>query len=239
MKQTHVQRMHPLKLKKSFSLRSFMLTAFFSILLFGVIAGFYWRTQGMGPAPDIRIYAMIFGFLFFFGMLQWMFLRNSLAKLLSADAPAAVQKKPAQSPETSSADEERKRRKQREQRLFVHLLSVLQREGRLIDFLKEDLGPYEDDQIGAAVRSIHSQCRKTLERYLKPQPVMRQSEGEEVEVADGFDKNAVKLVGNVAGQPPFTGILRHGGWQVKNIDLPKLAESENPAIIAPAEIEIQ
>jgi hypothetical protein len=232
--------MHANQLRKSFSWRSFMLTAVFSIILFGVVAGFYWRTQGMGPYPSMRLYLLMFGFLFLFGILQWMFLKNSLAKLLAAEAGVEPMSKKGPPPsDAPSPDRDRKHRKLREQRLFVHLLAVLQREGRLIDFLKEDLSAYADDQIGAAVRSIHAQCSQTMERYLKPQPVIGQTEGERVEIPDGFDQNAVKLVGNVVGQPPFTGILRHGGWQVKAIALPKLSESENPTVIAPAEVEIQ
>ena len=52
-----------------------------------------------------------------------------------------------------------------------------------MDFLQEDLSRYEDDQIGAAVRSIHENCRKTVDRYLSPEPVMKASEGEPVEIA--------------------------------------------------------
>jgi hypothetical protein len=78
---------------------------------------------------------------------------------------------------------DRKTRKNNEKRLFVHLFAVLQRKGRLMDFLQEDLSSYEDDQIGAAVRSIHENCRKTIDRYLSPEPVMNQSEGERVEIA--------------------------------------------------------
>src|SRR5262249_49424094 len=39
------------------------------------------------------------------------------------------------------------------------LLGVLQQEGRLLDFLEEDLGGYSDEQIGAAARGIHEGCR--------------------------------------------------------------------------------
>ena len=106
-------------------------------------------------------------------------------------------------------------------------------------FLQEDLSLYEDSQIGAAVRSIHENCKKTMARYLSPEPVMQQAEGDTVEIAAGFDQNAVKLVGNVVGQPPFKGIVRHRGWQLRSASLPKLSEAGNPDIIAPAEVEIQ
>ena len=108
-----------------------------------------------------------------------------------------------------------------------------------MDFLQEDLSLHEDSQIGAAVRGIHENCRKTVNRDLSPEPVMKYTEGETVEIAPGFDQHAVKLVGNVVGKPPFSGILRHRGWRLQSISLPKLSDAENPNIIAPAEIEIQ
>jgi hypothetical protein len=225
-------------LLKSFSLRSFFQSLFFSTLLFVIVACFYWRSRDVGVPLNVVEYASLFVFLILFGTLQWMFQKNALNQLANrlSEAPP-IQKTESASPQEIEA--ERKKRKNREKRLFVHLFSVLQREGRLMDFLQEDLSLYEDGQIGAAVRSIHESCRKAVDRYLSPEPVMKQAEGQTVEIAAGFDQHAVKLVGNVVGQPPFTGILRHRGWQLRSISLPKLSEAENPDLIAPAEVEIQ
>src|SRR5882724_3701078 len=44
----------------------------------------------------------------------------------------------------------------------LHLLSLLQREGRLIDFCEEELAGFSDAQIGAAARTVHDGCRKAL-----------------------------------------------------------------------------
>ncbi|MCJ7830545.1 MAG: DUF2760 domain-containing protein [Desulfobacterales bacterium] len=118
------------------------------------------------------------------------------------------------------------------------LLSLLQREGRLVDFLKEDLQDYDDAQIGAAVRSIQENCKKSLERYLDPQAVIDETEGETITVPTGFDAGAVKLTGNVSGRPPFKGILQHRGWKVGRFDLPQLSGTVTPDIIAPAEVEV-
>ncbi|MBV8904574.1 MAG: DUF2760 domain-containing protein, partial [Acidobacteriia bacterium] len=41
----------------------------------------------------------------------------------------------------------------------LQILSIMQRDSRLLDFLMEDLSSYTDDQIGAAVRELHDQCR--------------------------------------------------------------------------------
>ena len=54
----------------------------------------------------------------------------------------------------------------------VRVLAVLQRDGRLIDFLQEELDSYTDAQIGAAVRDIHRGCRKSLHEYLTIEPII-------------------------------------------------------------------
>jgi hypothetical protein len=223
---------------KSFSLRAFFQSLFFSTLLFAIVACFYWRSQDLGTPLNVMEYVWLYVFLIFFGILQWLFLKDILVKLTDRQPTVQRTQKPSAtiSPES---DADRKKRSNHEQRLFVHLFSVLQREGRLMDFLQEDLSLYDDGQIGAAVRSIHENCKKTVARYLSPEPVMKHAEGETVEIAAGFDQQAVKLVGNVVGQPPFSGILRHRGWQLRSISLPKLSEAENPNLIAPAEVEIQ
>ncbi len=125
-----------------------------------------------------------------------------------------------------------------DKRLFLHLIGLLQREGRLLDFLQENLEDYEDAQIGAAVRNIHENCRKVVNRYLPLQPVISQEEGETITLQADFDATAVKLMGQVGGNPPFTGVVRHRGWKVKKVVLPELSGSPNPDILVPAEVEI-
>ena len=120
----------------------------------------------------------------------------------------------------------------------LRLLSLLQREGRLLDFLVEDIQSYPDEQIGAAVRDIHRQCRKVVQEHLELEPVMAQNEEEQVTIADGFDPSAVRLTGNVSGKPPFTGALKHRGWRVKEIKLPQKAEGQDEFILMPAEVEL-
>ncbi len=122
----------------------------------------------------------------------------------------------------------------------VQMLAILQREGRLVDFLKEDLHPYTDDQIGAAVRSIHQGCQAALMEHLELEPILAETEGAEITVPPDFDPKAVRLTGNVAGDPPFKGTLRHHGWRVLRVDLPQLiAPQERGWILTPAEVEIE
>ncbi len=121
----------------------------------------------------------------------------------------------------------------------VQVLALLQRDGRLIDFFNEDITPYQDAQIGAAVRELHANCRQVLDHYLKLEPIIAGDEDQPVTVEDDFDPAAIKLIGNVVGKPPLRGLLRHRGWRVAKIDLPPLqAEGTGRAVIAPAEVEI-
>lgn len=121
----------------------------------------------------------------------------------------------------------------------LQILGILQRDSRLIDFLMEDIGPYADDQIGAAVRNLHDQCRESLTRYLQLAPVIDGVEGSFTKL-DTNDPAAIKLLGNVpaTGKAPG-GVLRHKGWRASKIDLPQLAPSQNANIIAPAEVEVE
>jgi hypothetical protein len=121
----------------------------------------------------------------------------------------------------------------------LRVLAVLQRDGRLIDFLEEDIDPYSNDQIGAAVRDIHRGCRKSLREYLTLEPVMNAAEEEQVTVAPGFDPAAIRLIGNVSSAPPYQGVLKHHGWRVKNARLPVLAAGHDDfTVLAPAEVEV-
>jgi hypothetical protein len=120
----------------------------------------------------------------------------------------------------------------------LRLLTLLQREGRLLDFLMEDVKDYTDEQIGAAVRDIHEKCQAALREHLVLQPVLSQPEGETVDVTSGFDPAAIRLTGNVTGQPPFRGTLRHPGWRVREIRLAPPPEGQDEFIVAPAEVEL-
>jgi len=121
----------------------------------------------------------------------------------------------------------------------ITLLATLQREARFIDFIKEPIDGYADAQIGAAVRDVHRDCGKALDRIFQLQPVLAQEEGSGVEVPAGFDAGRFRLSGNVKGEPPFHGRLVHGGWAVVVCQLPEWSGSEPSAlVIAPAEVEL-
>ena len=120
----------------------------------------------------------------------------------------------------------------------VQFLGLLQRDGRLVDFLREDIQPYDDAQIGAAVRTIHEGCRQILFEHMTLEPVLSGNEGDEVTVPADFDPSAIRLTGNVSGEPPFRGTLRHAGWRAKQVKLPAQPAGQDAKIVAPAEVEI-
>jgi hypothetical protein len=121
----------------------------------------------------------------------------------------------------------------------LQMLGILQRDGRLIDFLMEDISGATDDQIGAAVRSLQEQCRQTLDRYVRLTPVIDGVEGSYTTLPSN-DPAVVKLLGNV---PPTGkvqgGTLRHRGWRAEKVELPAVRAGQKTDIIAPAEIEVE
>lgn len=118
------------------------------------------------------------------------------------------------------------------------VLGLLQREGRLIDFLQEDVAAFSDAEIGAAARVVHSGSRKVLQQYLTLAPVLADTEGAAVTVPAGFDAGRIRLTGNVTGQPPFRGSLKHHGWVATSVRLPAVPATLDPKILAPAEVEL-
>ena len=121
----------------------------------------------------------------------------------------------------------------------LQILGILQRDSRLIDFFMEDIGAYSDDQVGAAVRTVHEGSREVLKRYLTLLPVIDGVEGTPAKI-DSRDANSIKLLGNVpADGKAKQGTLRHKGWRVDKIELPKIVSSQSVAVLAPAEIEIE
>jgi len=118
------------------------------------------------------------------------------------------------------------------------LLSLLQKEGRFIDFMQEDVGSYTDHDIGAAARVVHEGCARVLQEYLHIAPVRSETEGAQVTLQPGFNPAEVRPTGQVVGEPPFTGSLVHRGWRATKIQLPQVASSHDLHILAAAEVEL-
>jgi hypothetical protein len=241
--------------EKTFSRRSFAVISLFTIgLCLLVMALGYWgilhiseRLTALASAhPDVADFKavaiwmadagtrflhygtpLIASVFVLWGILLWSAIGRKPSKL-QTPTPQPLRHEP----------ENRHDREQQDKRLFIHLLSMLQREGRLLDFLSENLDAYQDDQIGAAVRSIHENCNKITLKYLSLEPVLDHEEGQTLTLQKGFDTAAIKLMGNVTGAPPFTGVVRHKGWKTTKIEMPTLSASQDASLIAPAEVEI-
>lgn len=222
-----------MEIVKAYSKRCLFMVMVFAILFLIVVVGLYTVLGGALPRP----LDMVGIGLFFLAcaILQWLVMTRHLRQLVddrpgpATDVKAATGRDKARQGEGAG---------HLQQRLFLHLLSILQRDGRLMDFLSEDLDRYDDTQIGTAARSIHANCRKGLERYIKPKPILDQEEGQEIEIKTDFDPTEIELTGNVVGQPPFRGIVRHRGWRCKPFELPTLSPGDDPLVIAPAQVEV-
>ena len=194
-------------------------------LAFG--AGNYALVQSGEPLTDPPRLALLVGGPVLVGLLGLLLGPRAAAPALApaTDTPDTAQPQPpppqSDPPETAA----------------LRLLATLQEDGRLIDFLSEEVAPYSDEQIGAAVRGIHESLGKALRACVGFEPVMTGTEGDEVTVAAGFDPGAIRLVGNVSGQPPFRGVLRHAGWRVTTIAVPE-RRGQDDHVLAPAEVEI-
>jgi Domain of unknown function (DUF2760) len=122
----------------------------------------------------------------------------------------------------------------------VAFFALLQEKGRLVDFLMEDLTPYDDAQVGVAARVVHEGCRQVLQESFTITPISEAEEGSQVTVPAGYAADEYRIVGKLSGDPPFTGKLIHKGWRTEFIKLPRLvnAGQERLPAIAPAEVEI-
>jgi hypothetical protein len=120
----------------------------------------------------------------------------------------------------------------------LQLLSLLQREGRFVDFLEQDIGAFSDADVGAAARVVHDGCQRALRAHAQVEPVRTENEGSAVTLPAGFDADTVRLVGEVKGQAPYKGVLRHRGWRATRLVLPQAIGVHDLGILAPAEVEL-
>ena len=158
----------------------------------------------------------------------------NVQRLRSGAAPAAA----AEASEATRAPAPAPTLKETIPDAALQLLALLQRDARLIDFIEEDIANYSDADIGAAARLVHDGCRTTLREHFTIRPVRDEAEGSRVTIAEGFDATAIRLTGNVVGKPPFIGSVSHRGWRVTDVRLPKLTQSHDTSVLAPAEVEL-
>lgn len=118
------------------------------------------------------------------------------------------------------------------------LLRLLQQEACLIDFLQENIDGYADADVGVAARQIHSGCAKVLKQHFSIEVVNSAPENSRVEVPTDYDAKQIKLEGRIEGAGPYVGTLLHPGWKVTDTRLPKVTNTDNLTILAPAAVEV-
>ena len=114
----------------------------------------------------------------------------------------------------------------------------MQAESRFIDFLMEEIAAFSDAQVGQAVRDIHRKAQATLKQHLILEPVVAGAEGDAVTVPKGFDPSAIRVLGNVTGEPPYTGTVQHPGWRVKELKLNPPPQGADEFVLQPAEVQV-
>jgi hypothetical protein len=195
----------------------FAWACFFRVLFDGSFAARAWNVRGEAPAPALPPVET----------------KAPAAALPPTPAPAPVPTPaPVPAPAPAPAPEPPSRT------AALQLLALLQREGRLVDFLEQDIVPFSDAEIGATVRVVHEGCRKALRAHAKIEPVMKEQEETTVTVPVGFNPAEVKLSGNVQGSAPYKGTLRHRGWRASELSLPTPVKGHDATVIAPAEVEL-
>ena len=124
---------------------------------------------------------------------------------------------------------------------IVAFVGLLQEKGRLVDFLMEDVAPYDDKQVGAAARVVHQGCREVLHEHFKVTPISEAEEGSRITVPAGYEADEYRLMGRIGGEPPFTGTLLHKGWKTESVKLPRILKASEKRLpsIAPAQVELK
>ncbi len=172
-------------------------------------------------------------------LLPWRVLFDGVfaARVHTLDAPAPLAVAPPAAPKLEVRDAE-VIAAPRDVTPALQVLAVLQREGRFVDFLQEDMSSFSDADIGAAARVVHDGCARAVKQYFELRAVRSEAEGAAIELPAGYDASRVRVTGNVTGEPPFRGTLAHHGWRVEEVRLPSTTAGHDPKIIAPAEVEL-
>jgi len=177
-------------------------------------------------------------FVCFFRLLFGRQLPAEAAKFVPAPDKPALPPPVVEKPVEKKEDKPRVSAAQQQREGALAMLALLQREGRLVDFLKDSVDGASDADIGAAAREVHRGCRKVIDQYMSFEPVMPGEQDAKVAVPKGFDPAEVRLIGEAKGEPPYRGTLRHHGWRVVDAKLPALAEGVDRTVVAPAEVEL-
>jgi hypothetical protein len=123
----------------------------------------------------------------------------------------------------------------------IAFLALLQRKGRFIDFLMDDIAPHDDATVGAVARLVHQGCRDVVRDHLDVRPLESAAEGGTITVPAGYRATDYELSGKLGGPAPFTGTLEHRGWKVASIRLPQVTAPADGSLppLAPAQVTVR
>ncbi len=124
----------------------------------------------------------------------------------------------------------------------AQLLSLLQEQGRFLDFVMDDIKTYSDAQIAAAARFVHQGCQSVMKSNFAIVPVAAVAENQSITLAADFERGDYRLSGKIEGEPPYSGTVKHKGWKTTSISLPKVmgarAKATGAHLLAAAEVEV-
>lgn len=120
----------------------------------------------------------------------------------------------------------------------LQLLALLQKEGRLVDFINEDVNAFSDEQVASAARVVHQGVKKCLSDHVTFEAISQAMEGESTQIPQDFNRNEIRLTGNIASNGPFNGVLVHKGWKATSVNLPSVVDGTDLSVIMPAEVEL-
>lgn len=176
----------------------------------------WWRRIGLACVVFFRI---VFDARYALSLVEG---QASLAAPEPAAGPPRPSTAPAESPDSAA----------------LVLLSLLQAEGRFVDFIQQDISGFPDADVGAVARVVHSGCRKVIGSHLRIAAIRGEAEGQRVALEPGFDPSRIKLTGNVSGKSNLSGVLRHRGWQATEVRLPTVVDRAGSSVLCPAEVEL-
>ena len=121
----------------------------------------------------------------------------------------------------------------------VFLLSLLQKQGRLVDFLQQDITAFSNAEVGEAARVVHEGCARILGDYFTMEVICAEEEGAVVNVGADYNLSEITLTGNLRGSAPYRGELLHHGWKISDQHPPEQLDPRARFIVQPAEIEVR
>ncbi len=164
--------------------------------------------------------------------IKMIFSASYTQSLFASQQPAEPEAEPEVAPEPAITLQ------QNDTDAAAQLLALLQKDGRLLDFINEDINAFADDQVAAAARVVHQGVKASLAGHVALAPVAEVAEGDSLNLAADYDRSAYRLVGNISGDAPYNGTLIHKGWKITQINLPAVAEGSDLSVVAPAEVEL-